>query len=93
MGKVIGNVQVQKRGVISLGLVKDHLRIAEGDILRVEIEDGRIILSPMVLVPAEQAYFWSEEWQAAEKEAEYDIRNGRTRSFENVDDLLEDLDG
>ncbi|MDI6907931.1 MAG: hypothetical protein QMC81_10680 [Thermoanaerobacterales bacterium] len=92
MGKVIGNVQVQKRGVISLGLVKDHLRIAEGDILRVEIEGGRIILSPMVLVPAEQAYFWSEEWQAAEKEAEYDIRNGRTRSFENVDDLLEDLD-
>jgi len=92
MGKVIGNIMVQKRGVVSLGLLKDHMPLNDGDIFQVEIEDGKVILKPMKLVPAEQAWFWSKEWQEGEKEAEKDIASRRVKSFENIDDLLEDLD-
>ncbi|MFZ5652562.1 MAG: hypothetical protein ACOY4I_17145 [Bacillota bacterium] len=50
------------------------------------------MLVPMKLVPADQVWFWSAEWQKGEKEADKDIAEGRTKSFDSVDDLLEDLD-
>ncbi|MCL6447668.1 MAG: AbrB/MazE/SpoVT family DNA-binding domain-containing protein [Armatimonadetes bacterium] len=92
MGKVIGNVMVQKRGVISLGLLKEHMPLNDGDIFQVQVEDSKIVLVPMKLIPAEQAWFWTREWQAGEKEADEDIAAGRVKTFDRVDDLLEELD-
>lgn len=92
MKKVIGNVTVQKRGVISLGLLKEHMPLNDGDIFQVQLEEGKIILVPMKLIPAEQAWFWTKEWQAGEKEADEDIAQGRVKTFNRLDDLLEELD-
>lgn len=92
MGKVIGNVMVQKRGVISLGVLKKHIPLNDGDVFQVQLENGKIVLVPMKLIPSDQAWFWSEEWQKGEKEAEADITSGRVKSFENAEDLLEELD-
>ena len=41
-----------------------------------------------------QAYYWTEEWQAGEREADEDIAAGRVRTFDNPADaikFLEDL--
>jgi len=46
----------------------------------------------MKLIPAEQAWFWTREWQAGEKEADEDIAAGKVKTFDRVDDLLEELD-
>ena len=40
----------------------------------------------------DQAYFWSEKWQADEREAQDDIENGRVYRFDNIDDALNFLD-
>jgi len=42
--------------------------------------------------PPSQAYFWTEEWQEGEREADEDIRLGRTKSFANVEDAIAWLD-
>jgi len=39
-----------------------------------------------------QACFWSEEWQAAEREAGDDITAGRVRQFEDVEDRIARLE-
>ena len=39
-----------------------------------------------------QDYFWTKEWQEAEKEANEDVKAGRVKSFNAVEELLEDLD-
>jgi len=83
---------VQKRGVISLGVLRKHIPLNDGDVFQVELEDGKIILVPMKLIPSDQAWFWSEEWQKGEKEAEADIVSGRVKSFADVEELLEELD-
>ena len=92
MGEVLGNVFVQKRGVVSLGLVKGRIPLEDGDVLQVMIEDGKIVLVPMKLVPAEQAWFWTTKWQEAERQAQADIKAGRAKAFQSVDELLEELD-
>lgn len=85
-------MMVQKRGVISLGVLRKHIPLNDGDVFQVELEDGKIILVPMKLIPSDQAWFWSEEWQKGEKEAEADIVSGRVKSFADVEELLEELD-
>ena len=39
-----------------------------------------------------QAYFWTGEWQDAEREASKDIKAGRVKTFDTVEGLLADLD-
>jgi hypothetical protein len=39
-----------------------------------------------------QAYFWSAEWQADEREAQADIDARRIKRFETVEDLIAELD-
>ena len=52
-------------------------------ILLEEITDGRI--------DPEQAWFWTEQWQAGEKEASRDIAKGRTTKHDDDDDFLTSL--
>lgn len=39
----------------------------------------------------EQAYFWTDAWQAGEREADADIAAGRVKTFDTMDDLIADL--
>ncbi|MEK7850302.1 MAG: hypothetical protein AAB275_00330 [Deltaproteobacteria bacterium] len=39
-----------------------------------------------------QVYFWTKEWQAAEREADEDISAGRVKSFDSVEELIKDLE-
>jgi antitoxin MazE len=50
------------------------------------------VLIPKKLVDKNQAYFWTKEWQDAEKAADEDIRAGRVKVFDSVEKLIEDLD-
>jgi len=35
-----------------------------------------------------QDWFWSENWQAGEREAEADLAGGRMREFENAEEAI-----
>lgn len=39
----------------------------------------------------DQAYFWTEEWQAGEREADEDIAAGRVKTFDTMEEFLADL--
>jgi hypothetical protein len=58
----------------------------------VEREDGVIELHPELPVPADQIWFWSARWQRMERQADDDTSHGRVREFDDVEDLLADLD-
>jgi len=47
---------------------------------------------PKRLVDKSQAYFWSEAWQQAEREASDDIAQGRVRPFSDVEALIAALE-
>jgi len=41
---------------------------------------------------AEQSYFWTTEWQAKEYKADLAIVEGRVKSFETMDEMIDFLD-
>jgi len=43
--------------------VRAKLNIEEGDLVEVDERDGEIVLTPKKLIDADQAWFWSREWQ------------------------------
>lgn len=41
---------------------------------------------------AEQAYFWTAEWQEKERAADLAVADGRVQTFDGVDDMIAFLD-
>lgn len=68
------------------------LNLKTGDKLEFTVQDGKIIVQPVVTVPKDQAWFWSEKWQAEERTVEEQIKNGQVKSFDNIDDAINFLD-
>lgn len=58
----------------------------------VERPDGVIELHPFLPHRADQAWFWTERWQAMEQDAEGDIASGRTETFDSAEDFVADLE-
>jgi hypothetical protein len=50
------------------------------------------IVSEALLTAVEQRYFWTSEWQAKEREADEAIAEGRVRTFDTMDEMLNFLD-
>ncbi len=85
--------KVTRHGQITLpASVRRELGIEQGDLIEISVEDEKAVLMPKKLIDKSQAYFWNENWQAGEKEADEDIRAGRVRTFSSVEELLKDLD-
>jgi hypothetical protein len=58
------------------------------------IEPEEIFVTPsgeLVEIDESQAWFWSEEWQAGEREADEDLLLGRYKDFDNMDDFINSL--
>lgn len=71
--------------------VSDALRLKTGDYMLMRVVDDRVEMVAASLVPKDQLWFWTPEWQQMEHEAEEDIRHGRVKTFESVDELIKDL--
>ena len=82
-------ILVQKRNLISLPKdIREQLDINEGDVLDVRMDNNKIVIEPMKLVPSSQAYFWSEAAQNDLLEAKEDAESGNTREFRNINEFL-----
>lgn len=68
--------------------IREAAHLEEGDPVAFEVTDEGILLRPQKFVDASQAWFWSPQWQAMEREADEDIRAGRTKVFDSTDDFL-----
>lgn len=84
-------ITLQTRGLLALPAAIRKRYGLDGPGAQVEVierEDGVLELHPYTAVPAEQAWFWTPEWQAGEREASRDIAEGRVERFDSDDDLL-----
>lgn len=62
---------------------------AYGHVTTIITRDGR----PLARVVAEEdAWFWTPEWQAKEREADEEIAAGRARTYDSMDELFADID-
>lgn len=83
-------VTLKARGTISVSReLRQRLGITAGDPLEAKVERGRLILTPVQLVPRQLEL--SGSGKAKEAEASRDVKRGRVRVFARAADLLKDL--
>src|SRR5713226_8688900 len=58
----------------------------------VEREDGVIELRPRVSAPADQAWFWTSEWQRGERRVDEHIAGGEIEISKDADQFVRDID-
>lgn len=68
-----------------------RMRLREGDYFEIRIAEDRIELVPMAMIPRDQLWYWTPEWQAKEREADEDLAAGRVKSFKSANSLIRSL--
>lgn len=90
-----GYVALQGRGVFAMPAeLRRRLNLdSPGSQLEVtEREDGVVELRPMLPIPADQAWFWTKEWQEGERRVDEHIAAGRETVYDSAEEFLAALD-
>ena len=73
--------------------IRRALHIGEGDEVEFAVhDDGSVTIRGYVSIPTDQAWFFTPEWLAGEREAEQEIAAGRGTAHESAEDMLTHLD-
>ena len=73
--------------------VFERLHLAVGDYLDVRIKGPSISMVPAKLIPRDQAWFHTAEWQRKEREADASIRRGNVSGpFTSAEELIRHLE-
>jgi bifunctional DNA-binding transcriptional regulator/antitoxin component of YhaV-PrlF toxin-antitoxin module len=95
MSETIARTSLRDRGQVTLPTaVRQRLHVEPGDELEFGIEEttGRIYVRGLKTIAADQAWFWTEEWQQREAEASRDYAEGRTQVYRSGEEFLAALE-
>ncbi len=81
----------QKSQVTIPNEVVKKLKLVVGDKLDVEVKDGKIIITPVVIIPKDQMWFYSKEWQDGERDVDRQVREGKTNKASSLEELFDGL--
>ena len=85
--------KIRNKGQITLPAdVRKLANLEDGDVVEVEVSaEGDVILGPRKLIPASQAWFWTESWQEGEREASRERDADEGEVYRSDDEFLDSL--
>lgn len=95
MSDIIARTSLRDRGQVTLpNAVRERLHVVPGDELEFDVEEetGRVYLRGLKTIAADQAWFWTEEWQEREAAASRDDAEGHTRVYRSGEEFLATLE-
>jgi AbrB family looped-hinge helix DNA binding protein len=86
--------QLRARGQLTVpGAIREALHAREGDYLEFTVDEfGVVTVRATRRIAADQAWFWTPEWQAGEREADADYAAGQTLVFDSGAEFIADLE-
>jgi antitoxin MazE len=67
------------------------LDLKAGDKLDVEVKEGKLVITPVIIIPKSQAWYYSPEWQTMEHEVDRQIKEEKLHTVDNKEQLFENL--
>jgi bifunctional DNA-binding transcriptional regulator/antitoxin component of YhaV-PrlF toxin-antitoxin module len=84
------NLKQKSQLTIPKGFV-ERLKLRIGDKLEIEEMEGKLVITPVVVVPKDQAWFYSPEWQKKEQEVDKQKKEGKVHKASNKKELFKKL--
>ena len=72
--------------------IRKTLHIQDGDMVRFDVQNNQLIVTPVSIIDKDQNYFFSEKWQKAIKTSEKAIKTGKYSAYSSVKDLQKDIE-
>lgn len=67
------------------------MNLKVGDKLEVIEQDGKLVITPVIVVPKDQSWYYTEKWQIMEKAVDEQIAKGQVYQANSKDELLKGL--
>ena len=67
-----------------------EMHLEPGQPLEIVVHEGGVLIRPIDIDP-EQAWFWTPEWQANERDADRDYAEGRFTTYYSTEEFLDSL--
>jgi bifunctional DNA-binding transcriptional regulator/antitoxin component of YhaV-PrlF toxin-antitoxin module len=67
------------------------LGLRKGDHMLMRLVGRRVEMIPASLIPKDQLWFWTPEWQKKEREVDEALARGDFKETDSVEELLRDL--
>jgi antitoxin PrlF len=92
--QLVARVKVRPKAQLTLPEeIRRALHIGEGDEVEFAVrDDGTVTVRGFISVPTDQAWFFTPEWLAGEREADQQIASGPGRVFPSADEMFAYLD-
>ncbi len=71
--------------------ISKALGLKKGDHVLMRLVDRRVEMIPVSLIPKDQLWFWTPEWQAKEREVDEALARGEFKEASSVDELMREL--
>ena len=85
--------RLRPKGQITLPpAVQKALHVGVGDELAFEQTDRGVLVRGLHAIPSDQAWFWTERWQAMEHKVDAHVARGEVTTHASTDDFLAHLD-
>jgi len=90
--KLEGTIRVGAKHQVTIPhRISRALRLKKGDHMLLRLVGGRVEMIPVSLIPKDQLWFWTREWQEKEREVDEALAHGDFKETDSVDELLRDL--
>ena len=88
--KMLVELKQKSQVTIPAELLK-KMKLKTGDKLDIEEREGCLVITPVAIIPRNQLWYYSKEWQESEMEAEQQIRAGKVTLAKGEDELFKKL--
>ncbi|MBS3983781.1 MAG: AbrB/MazE/SpoVT family DNA-binding domain-containing protein [Dethiobacter sp.] len=86
-------IKLRNRAQITLPKeVVKTLGLKNGDDLEIEIKRGRVIITPIAVIPKDELWAWKPEIRAAIEEGRKEVREGKLKTYVSVDEMWDEID-
>lgn len=85
---------VKLRGRAQITLPKEtvkELNLKEGDNLSVTVDNGKVIITPVAVIPKDELWAWSHKVRSAIEEGKIEAKTGKLKEYDTVEELWKDM--
>ncbi len=67
------------------------LNLKEGDTLSIEVDNGKVIITPVAVIPKDELWAWSPKIRSAIEESKQEAKSGNLKEYAAVEELWNNL--
>ncbi len=71
--------------------IRKTLHIQDGDLVRFDVQNNQMIVTPVSIIDKDQGYFFTAKWQKAVKASEKAIREGKCSTYSSAKEFKKDV--